>query len=114
MGSARDTRPVRSMPWPPSNGMKTLYLDIFSGISGDMFIGALIDLGVDASELERELRKLGVEGYHLHVRRAEKSAISGTKFDVHLQGSHNHTHEHQHAELPHSHPHSHQHNHAHA
>ena len=50
--------------------MKTLYLDIFSGISGDMMIGALIDLGVDARALERELTKLGVGGYHLHVSRA--------------------------------------------
>src|SRR5438477_169434 len=47
--------------------MKTLYLDIFSGISGDMFIGALIDLGLDAQQLERELAKLKLEGYHLHV-----------------------------------------------
>ena len=47
--------------------MKTLYLDIFSGISGDMFIGALMDLGVDRRKLERELKKLKLDGYHLHV-----------------------------------------------
>jgi hypothetical protein len=73
--------------------MKTLYLDIFSGISGDMFVGALIDLGVDAHRLERELRKLQLGGYHLHVARRQKSGIEGTKFDVHLADAHEHHHE---------------------
>jgi uncharacterized protein (TIGR00299 family) protein len=74
--------------------MKTLYLDIFSGISGDMFIGALIDLGADARQLERELQKLKLDGYHLHVTRKQKSGIEGVKFDVHLTGAHEHHHEH--------------------
>ena len=64
--------------------MKTLYLDLFSGISGDMFIGALIDLGVDPRKLERELKKLKLDGYHLHVSRQQKSGIAGVKFDVHV------------------------------
>ena len=68
--------------------MKTLYLDIFSGISGDMFIGALIDLGVDARKLERELEKLKLGGYHLHIARQQKSGIAGVKFDVHLADAH--------------------------
>ena len=46
--------------------MQTLYLDLFSGISGDMFIGALLDLGIDAKTLDRELKKLALDGYHLH------------------------------------------------
>ncbi len=78
--------------------MKTLYLDIFSGISGDMFIGALIDLGVDARKLEGELGKLKLAGYHLHVARQHKSAIEGVKFDVHLAHKHEHDHTHEHHE----------------
>ena len=70
--------------------MKTLYLDIFSGISGDMFVGALIDLGADADKLERELKKLKLDGYHLHIARKQKSGIAGVKFDVHLAGAHEH------------------------
>jgi len=76
--------------------MKTLYLDLFSGISGDMFIGALLDLGVDARKLERELKKLKLAGYHLHVTRRQKSGIAGMKFDVHLPDAHDSHHDHQH------------------
>src|SRR5436305_13910253 len=76
--------------------MKTLYLDIFSGISGDMLIGALIDLGVDAHRLEHELEKLALDGYHLHVRRGTKASIEGVKFDVHLAHDHGHDHGHEH------------------
>ena len=73
--------------------MKTLYLDIFSGISGDMFLGALMDLGVDAARLERELAKLKLDGYHLHTGRQEKNGINGVKFDVHLEHDHEHGHD---------------------
>jgi pyridinium-3,5-bisthiocarboxylic acid mononucleotide nickel chelatase len=73
--------------------MKTLYLDLFSGIAGDMFIGALIDLGVDARRLERELKKLKLDGYHLQVTRKSKSGIAGVKFDIHLTNGHDHHHE---------------------
>ncbi|MGO8836073.1 MAG: nickel pincer cofactor biosynthesis protein LarC [Limisphaerales bacterium] len=85
--------------------MKTLYLDIFSGISGDMFIGALIDLGVDARKLEHELKKLKLDGYHLHVTRKQKSGIEGVKLDVHLTNDHDHHHGHHH-----DHDHDHHHN----
>src|SRR5882724_729553 len=85
--------------------MKTLYLDIFSGISGDMFVGALIDLGVDAHQLEHELEKLQLDGYHLHVTRGHKATIEGVKFDVHL--AHAQEHEHERAEATeHAHPHA--------
>jgi len=92
--------------------MKTLYLDIFSGIAGDMFIAALLDLGVDAKKLERELQKLKLDGYHLHISHQQKSAIAGIKFDVHLAHDHSqpHAHDHPHHETAcglhvHEHPH---------
>ena len=99
--------------------MKTLYLDIFSGLSGDMFLGALIDLGVDADALQRELRKLPVDGYHFHIGRQERGKIAGTKVDVHLERE---THQHSHGETPahhdchhpsHAHDHDHAHDHGH-
>src|SRR5213592_4370688 len=98
--------------------MTTLYLDIFSGISGDMFLGAMIDLGVDAHALERELEKLKLDGWQLRVARGQKANISGVKFDVHL--AHEPIHEHTHADgtthdHAHSHPHDdHEHEHEHA
>jgi uncharacterized protein (TIGR00299 family) protein len=88
--------------------MKTLYLDLFSGISGDMFIGALIDLGVDPAKLEAELSKLGLDEYHLHFSRGHKGSIAGVKFDVHLAGDHDHHGAHQ---SGHSHNHGHTHSH---
>src|SRR5215471_18658560 len=100
--------------------MKTLYLDIFSGISGDMMIGALIDLGVDAHRLEDELEKLGLDGYHLHVSRSHKASIEGIKFDVHLAHDHTHdagasvTHHGHHHGHSHEHDHEHHHEHGHA
>jgi len=94
--------------------MKTLYLDIFSGISGDMFIGALIDLGVDAHKLERQLAKLKLDGYHLHISRQRKSAIEGVKFDVHLAHEHDHRDGHDHDHHQHDgHGHDHVHGHGH-
>jgi uncharacterized protein (TIGR00299 family) protein len=76
--------------------MKILYLDLVSGIAGDMFIAALLDLGLDASRLERELKKLKLDGYHLHISRQRKSSIAGVKFDVHLEADHHHDHGHEH------------------
>jgi hypothetical protein len=67
--------------------MSVLYLDIFSGISGDMFLGALIDLGVGLPELERQLSRLPVGGYHLHASRQIRAGIAGVKFDVHIEAT---------------------------
>src|SRR5436189_5716251 len=96
--------------------MKTIYLDIFSGISGDMFVGALLDLGAGFKELEMELAKLNLEGYHLHAARRQKASISGTKFDVHIEDGSDHDHEHAHKqeqEHDHEHEHAHEHERAH-
>lgn len=90
--------------------MKTLFLDIFSGISGDMFLGAMVDLGLEPVELERELAKLKLNGYHLHVSRQERGKIAGTKFDVHVEESGCSTcaEGHSHAEAHSSHAHGHE------
>jgi hypothetical protein len=92
--------------------LKTLYLDIFSGISGDMFMGAMLDLGVELPQVERELAKLSLSGWHLHARRDRRGEIEGVKFDVHLGDSHSHSHEHEH-EHEHGHEHGHEHKHGH-
>jgi len=96
--------------------MKTLYLDIFSGISGDMFVAALLDLGVDAHQFEHELEKLRIDGYHLHIARKEKSGIAGVKFDVHLTDhpDHDHVHDHGHSHHHDDHHHHHEHGHGHS
>lgn len=95
--------------------MKTLYLDIFSGISGDMFIGAMLDLGVDAHKLARQIEKLKLDGFHLHVAQDERQGIAGIKFDVHLADEHDHDHHHgegcDHEHEAHSHKDAHGHHH---
>lgn len=70
--------------------MNTLYLDAFSGISGDMFIGALLDLGIDFEEFKKELAKINVDGYELKNEKISKSSIFGTSFDVHIHGEKDH------------------------
>src|SRR6185436_1276612 len=64
--------------------MPMLYFDCFSGISGDMTIGALLDLGVELGYLQTELQKLPVTGYHIEASRVVRANISAMKFDVRL------------------------------
>jgi uncharacterized protein (TIGR00299 family) protein len=85
--------------------MKTLYLDIFSGISGDMFMGAMLDLGVKMDDLTRELGKLPLEGYHLHASRERRFQIEGARFQVHIGHDHDHGHHPEHHDHAHAHEH---------
>src|SRR6266480_4349915 len=62
--------------------MRMVYFDCFAGVSGDMIIGALIDLGVDLEALEQQLSSLGLDGYEISSRRVQRSGIAATKFDV--------------------------------
>jgi pyridinium-3,5-bisthiocarboxylic acid mononucleotide nickel chelatase len=62
--------------------MKLLYLDCFAGISGDMFLGALLDLGVSVHALRTELEKLNLHEYRISSHPVNKQNISATKFDV--------------------------------
>ncbi len=59
-----------------------LYLDCFSGISGDMFLGSLLDLGLSLEELQEKLSYLEVSGYRLQSRKITRYGISGTGFEV--------------------------------
>ena len=66
--------------------MKSAYLDCFSGISGDMFVGALLDAGLSFDELNKGLRTLSLEGYRLEMSREGRNQIFGTRFVVKLEG----------------------------
>jgi len=78
--------------------MKILYYDCFSGISGDMNLGALVDLGVPAEYLTSQLEKLNVKGYRIILNNELKMGISGIKCTVDLdldQNHDDHSHSHQ-------------------
>lgn len=88
-----------------------LYLDLISGMSGDMFLGAMLDLGVDFERLKRELSWLCADGCALRSERKGKMGIHGVKFDVDLAPVHGHHHggqaAHEHGGATHSHAHEH-------
>ena len=62
--------------------MKTLYYDCFAGISGDMHLAALLDLGLDVDDLIRELSGLGLPGYGIQASRASRKGVSGVQVRV--------------------------------
>ncbi len=66
--------------------MKIAYFDCFSGISGDMVLGALVDAGLELDALRAELDKLGVAQLDLTRERAVRQAIAGTRVQVHVGG----------------------------
>ena len=70
--------------------MKTLYLDTFSGISGDMMLGLLIDLGVNQQQLEKELAVLPISGYQLQVEQEQRHGIEGCRVQVQCDETHHH------------------------
>ncbi|MDR2661705.1 MAG: nickel pincer cofactor biosynthesis protein LarC [Treponema sp.] len=95
--------------------MKTLHFDCFAGISGDMTLGALVELGVDPELLRGELAKLGLGGWSLDFCREERCGITGTRALVKLDGGDHHDeHEHHEHAHPHEHTHTHEHDHEHA
>jgi len=75
-------------------GKKILYYDCFAGISGDMNLGALVDLGVDPAHLERELEKMKIKGFRLEVEAGIRKGISGTKVTVVVDHPENEKHRH--------------------
>ncbi|HIH43141.1 TPA: nickel pincer cofactor biosynthesis protein LarC [Candidatus Woesearchaeota archaeon] len=76
---------------------RIIYFDCFSGISGNMLIGSLLDLrinDVDSTFLKAELKKLNLKDYELIIKKTEKHSIAGTYFDVHTHESDSHSHKH--------------------
>lgn len=74
--------------------MRILYYDCFAGISGDMNLGALIDLGVDPIYLTAELKKLNIDGFHLEIKKDQRRGITGTKAEVIIENQDNEKHRH--------------------
>lgn len=93
---------------------KILYFDCSSGISGDMTLGALLDLGVDRQKFLNELKKLNLEGYEIAFETVQRNAITATHVNVILTGEQQETlHKHEHHHEEHSCHHEHEHGHAH-
>lgn len=109
---------------------KTLYLECTFGISGDMTVGALLDLGADENVLNDVLASVPAQGFKTKISRVKKSGLDVCDFDVvldehhdnhdhdmnylygHVESMHGHSHDHEHSH-DHDHEHSHEHNHEH-
>ncbi len=90
--------------------MKILYYDCFSGISGDMNLGAMLDLGVSRDILESGLQKLNLKGWRLDITRDQRHGITGTRVSVLPDGLEENVHDHAHDhEDEHTHEHTHEH-----
>jgi len=86
---------------------RLLYFDCFSGISGDMTLGALLDAGLPFDELKRALGSLAVSGFDISATRVLRAGVSATQFVVH-EHDHHHSHDHTHThDLHHQHEHPH-------
>lgn len=79
--------------------MRTLYLDCYSGIAGDMFSGALLDLGLDPNVFKKSIAGLGLEGFEIEINRVKKHGFMGTDVKIHVHHDHDeheHSNEHEH------------------
>src|SRR5882672_12356235 len=79
---------------------RVLYFDCFSGISGDMALGALIDAGLPLDELKRALGSLALGDAHIHADRVLRAGVSAIKFNVHEHSKGSTGHHHAHSQHP--------------
>jgi uncharacterized protein (TIGR00299 family) protein len=91
--------------------MKTLYLDCYSGIAGDMLLGALLDLGLDQELFKKTIAGLHIGDFDVAISRIRKNGFMGTDVKVHdhhnYDEDHNHDHNHEHDHHVHEHHHFH-------
>src|SRR5678815_1394761 len=92
---------------------RVLYFDCFSGISGDMILGAFLDLGLPFDDLKRALGSLAMPGYEITAQRVPRAGVTATRFSVAEHGHTDHDDSHSHAH-PHGQDHDHPHDHAHS
>lgn len=96
--------------------MKKLYLECNAGISGDMLVAALLDLGADRAKLDEALQSIPAKGFTYNISRVSKAGVDCCDFDVVLDAEHeNHDHDMSflHGEAVAAHAHSHEHEHCH-